>query len=74
MAIPSSLRRCLAALDEDSTLIAVIEMSQSSWLVVGVVPGVERHPVKKLELEETKRRHCCAFCVVGALRRRRPAA
>jgi transposase len=50
---PNDLSRCLAALDEDSTLIAVIEMSQSSWLVAGVVPGIERHPVKKLEPEET---------------------
>src|SRR5207302_8556304 len=28
--------------------IAVIEMSQSSWLVAGVVPGIARHPLKKL--------------------------
>jgi len=26
----------------------VIEMSQSSWLVAGVVPGIARHPLKKL--------------------------
>jgi hypothetical protein len=26
----------------DATLIAVIEMSQSSCLVAGIVPGVER--------------------------------
>src|SRR5512144_720874 len=24
-------------------------MGQSSWLVAGIVPGIERHPVKKLE-------------------------
>jgi transposase len=30
----------------------VIEMSQSSWLVAGIVPGIERHPVKKLEPDE----------------------
>jgi transposase len=42
------LSRSLAALDENSTLIAVIEMSQSSWLVAGIVPGVERRPLKKL--------------------------
>jgi len=41
-----------AALDEKSTLIAVIEMSQSSWLVAGIVPGVERHPAKKLDPDE----------------------
>jgi transposase len=44
--------RCLAALDQDSTLIAVIDMSQSSWLVAGIVPGIARHPVKKLEPDE----------------------
>src|SRR5271169_7016837 len=49
---PNDLSRSLAALDEDSTLIAVIEMSQSSWLVAGIVPGVERHPAKKLEPSE----------------------
>ena len=50
---PNDLSRSLAALDENSTLIAVIEMSQSSWLVAGIVPGVERHPAKKLEPDET---------------------
>ena len=35
-----------------STLIAVIEMSQSSWLVAGLVPGVERRPLKKLAVDE----------------------
>ena len=48
---PNDLSRSLAALDQDSTLIAVIEMSQSSWLVAGMIPGVERHPLKKLEAE-----------------------
>ena len=33
----------------NGTLIAVIEMSQSSWLVAGIVPGVERQPLKKLD-------------------------
>ena len=32
---PNDLSKSLAALDENSTLIAVIEMSQSSWLVAG---------------------------------------
>ena len=49
---PNDLSRSLAALDEDSTLIVVIEMSQSSWLVAGIVPGIERHPAKKLEPSE----------------------
>jgi transposase len=43
------LSRSLVTLEQDSTLIAVIEISLSTWLVAGVVPGVERHPLKKLE-------------------------
>jgi transposase len=49
---PNDLSRSLAALDQDSTLIAVIEMSQQSWLVGAIVPGVERHPLKKLTPDE----------------------
>jgi len=48
MQYPSDTSRCLAALDQDTTLIAVIEMSLSTWLVAGVVPGIERQPLKKL--------------------------
>ena len=33
------LSRSLTPLDQDSTIIAVIEMSQASWLVAGIVPG-----------------------------------
>jgi transposase len=43
------LSRSLATLDQDSTIIAVVELSQSSWLVAGVLPGIERQPRKKLE-------------------------
>src|SRR6201993_839884 len=46
---PNDLSRSLVALDQDSTIIAVVEMSQSSWLVGGVVPGIERQPRKKQE-------------------------
>src|SRR3954467_4727575 len=45
---PADLNRCLTPLDQDHTIIAVIEMSQSSWLGAGVVPGIARHPLKKL--------------------------
>jgi transposase len=48
----NDLSRCLATLEQDNTVITVIEMSQSSWLVAGIVPGVERHPLKKLEPDE----------------------
>ena len=44
--------RSLTALEQDSTVIAVIEMSQSKWLVAAVVPGVERQPLKKLDADE----------------------
>src|SRR2546430_3642783 len=37
------------ALDQNSTTIAVFEMTQSSWLVAGMLPGIERQPCKKLE-------------------------
>ena len=46
------MSRSLATFDHDRTLIAVIEMSQSSWLVAGIVPGIERHPLKKLAVDE----------------------
>src|SRR6201982_2217095 len=46
---PNDLSRSLVALDQDSTIIAVVEMSQSSWLVAGMLPGIERQPCKKLE-------------------------
>src|SRR4051812_5564134 len=45
---PNDLSRSPIALNQDGTLIAVIEMSQSSWLVAGIVPGIARHPLKKL--------------------------
>lgn len=48
----NDLSRSLAALDQDSTLIAVIEMSQSTWLVAGIVPGINRQPLKKLAADE----------------------
>src|SRR5881398_4234023 len=46
---PNDLSRSLVALDQNSTIIAVIELSQSSWLVAGMLPGIERQPCKKLE-------------------------
>jgi transposase len=49
----NDLSRCLTPLEPDSTLIAVIEMSLSSWLVAGIVPGVERQPLKKLAVDES---------------------
>jgi len=50
----NDLSRSLTSLEQDSTIIAVIEMSQSSWLVAGIIPGIERHPLKKLEPNEVE--------------------
>ena len=47
------LSRSPCPLDPASTLIAVIEMSLSSWLVAAIVPGVERQPLKKLAVDES---------------------
>src|SRR5437870_10041512 len=48
----NDLSRSLAPLKPDGTLIAVIEMSQSTWLVAGIVPGINRQPLKKLAADE----------------------
>ena len=50
--VVNDLSRSLVPLDMDTTLIAVVEMSQSSWLVGGIVPGVERQPLKKLGVDQ----------------------
>ena len=48
---PNDLSRSLVALDQDSTIIAVVEMSQSSWLVAGMLPGIERQPAQEAGAE-----------------------
>jgi hypothetical protein len=53
--------RSLTSLEQDGTIIAVIEMSQSKWLVAALVPGVERHPLKKFEGYSSS-------CIVGAMK------
>jgi hypothetical protein len=40
----------LVPLDQDPTLICVVELSRSSWLVAGMIPGVERRPLKSWRL------------------------
>src|SRR6516225_3707592 len=45
----NDLSRSLTLFDPNQTLIAVVE----SWLVAGIVPGVERQPLKKLAADET---------------------
>jgi transposase len=38
--------------DPNQTLIGVVELSKGSWLVAGIIPGVERQPLKKLAPDE----------------------
>jgi len=43
----NDLSRSLVAFDQDSTLVAVIELSLKSWLIAGLVPRLARQPLKK---------------------------
>jgi transposase len=52
MSQPFDASRSLTAFEQDSTVIAVIEMSKSKWLVAAVVPGIERQPLKKLDADQ----------------------
>ncbi|WP_448192774.1 IS110 family transposase [Azospirillum sp. sgz301742] len=46
------LGRATAAFIPDETLVVVVEMSRSTWLVAGLLPGVDRRPLKKLTPDE----------------------
>jgi transposase len=52
MANQNDLSRSVVAFEQHNTIIVVIEMSLKSWLVAGIVPGLERHPLKKLSVDE----------------------
>jgi transposase len=41
-------RKSCTPFDQSRTLVAVIELSQQTWLVAGIVPGLRRCPSKKL--------------------------
>ncbi len=43
------LSRSLITFEQNSTMVVVLEMSQSSWLAAGVVPGIERRPLSVME-------------------------
>ena len=59
---PKDLSRSLIALDRNSTIISVVELSQSSRLVAGMLPGIERQPRKKLEPSQNG---CLPCCIAG---------
>src|SRR3954452_16245179 len=46
------LSRSLVPFQQDGTLVAVVELSRSSWLVAGFVSGVGRLPLRNLEARE----------------------
>jgi transposase len=47
----NDLSRSLVAFEQDSTLVAVIELSLKNWLVAGLVPGVERSPLRRQDAD-----------------------
>jgi transposase len=51
---PYGLSKPLAALEPDRTLVVVVEMSRSSWLVAAIVPGLRRAPLKKIDPDENQ--------------------
>jgi transposase len=50
----NDLSRSLVPFEQDATLVAVIELSQSSWLIAATVPGIERQPLKKIAPDEVE--------------------
>jgi transposase len=48
----NDLSRSPTPFDPNRTLIVVVELSKESWLVAGILPGVERQPLKKLAADE----------------------
>src|SRR4029453_14756143 len=45
----SDLSRSLAAFDQNTALTVVVELSEASWLVAGLVPGLDLQPLNKQE-------------------------
>jgi transposase len=48
----NDLSRSLTVFEQDRTLVVVIEVSLSSWLVADLLPGVPRQPRKKLDPDQ----------------------
>jgi transposase len=54
MSNPFDVRKSDRPFDQARTLVAVIELSQASWLVGSMVPGLKRSPLKKLVPKKEK--------------------
>jgi transposase len=63
---PDDLSRSRATFEQDATIVAVIEMGHSGWLVAAIVPGLDRHPLKKIDPDQE--------ALLGLLRRWRNEA
>src|SRR5499433_4540543 len=50
----NDLNRSLTPFDPNQTLTVVVELSKKCWLVAGIIPGVERQPLKKLAADENE--------------------
>jgi transposase len=50
----NDLSRSLIPFDPNQTLTGVVELSKRTWLVAGIIPGVERQPLKKLAADENE--------------------
>ena len=50
----NDLSRSLTPFEQAITLVVVIELSKSSWLIAGTIPGIERQPLKKIVPDETE--------------------
>jgi transposase len=50
----NDLSRSLTPFEPTTTLVAVIELSLSSWLIAGTIPGIERQPLKKIVPDEAE--------------------
>ena len=48
----NDLSKSLAPFYPDTSLVVVVELSQSSWLVAGRAASLDRQPIKKLEPDE----------------------
>ena len=48
------LSRSLTLFDPNQTLIGVVELRKKGWLVAGIIPDVEREPLKKLAPDENE--------------------
>ena len=51
---PDDLTKSRIAPKPESTLVCVLEMSRTSWLVAATVPGLDRRPLQKLSVNPAR--------------------